>query len=222
MSARHKYVLRSMHSLMNLDHIETNKIHWNLHQRTERPYCQARSHIVSSYFYTIIVPSDQARSDYLSHIFRCTKATSSTRDLTTPLPTPLPHAPNLTHHPRRRPISRMHPISHNRQPNRIKMIIVQLQYPPLPPPVHSIKEHVHALFATLRSPDWLRADWRAVSEVDEWERGAGGSFTGVLLQPLPQELVPAPFALHEFGGGALLEHVAWVLVEDGEEGFYIK
>lgn len=54
-------------------------------------------------------------------------------------------------------------------------------------------------------------------EVDEREGGSGVGFLGVLLEPLADDLVPAPVTADELGGREFLEDVAGMLIEDREE-----
>lgn len=116
-----------------------------------------------------------------------------------------------------RPAQQPHPRRHARNDLVLELVVVEQELTPLATPVVGLEEDVDAALAALADGTRGHADGDALREVEETERRAGIRLLGVLLQPLPQDFVPAPIAADELVRGELLQDVARVLVEDREE-----
>jgi hypothetical protein len=102
----------------------------------------------------------------------------------------------------------------------VQLVVVEDKLPALAAPVHDVEEDVDAALDALADAHGLHGDRGAAGEVDDGHAGAVVGLARVLLQPLPQQLVPAPVARGELLGGEFLHDVVGHLVEDAEEGFW--
>lgn len=101
----------------------------------------------------------------------------------------------------------------------VQLVVVEDKLPALAAPVHHVEEDVDAALDALADADGLHGYGRAAREVDDGHAGTVVCFARVLLQPLPEEFVPAPVARCEFLCGKFLHDVVGHLVEDAEQGF---
>ena len=148
-----------------------------------------------------------------------------TRHLTAPLPLSLPTAHRTTSTARTLTLTRTdrrpeQPHRHTRNDLILQLVEIKHKLPALATPVIRLEEDVDGALLALADGARGQADRHALRQVDERERGVGVGFLGVFLEPLAQDLVPAPLPAVELVRGEFLQDVARVLVEDGEERFW--